>query len=96
MLRNVGDNLTVDMAQHPGRLESAPSNIKRKILLSFQRTGINVFLHTLQFIHDIQDTMHTPYRQAILRPYDHDQGGNVRFNVTFRRVRLTTVAVEKQ
>jgi len=27
MLRNVGDYLFVDMAQHTGRLKSAPSNI---------------------------------------------------------------------
>ena len=29
MLRNVGDYLSADMAQHPGRLQSAPSNIKK-------------------------------------------------------------------
>jgi len=45
-----------------------------------QGQGINVFLNTLQFIHD--NTMPTPYRRALPRPYGHDKAGKVRFNVT--------------
>jgi hypothetical protein len=77
MLRNVGDYLSVGMAQHPGRRICTLKYKKGESSLSIQRTGINVFLNILQFIHDIQDTVPTPYRRVLLRPYDH-KSGNVR------------------
>jgi len=72
-----------------------PVFIKMQSQQLFSQTGINMNMHTYNNGNEIMMQKITHIQNKYKRNNSTRQNGQCTFNVTFRRVSITTVAVEK-